>query len=53
MHHVHLMLESPWLSLSQPVPKNLRSFRWRGLRPYGILNALPIHLEGKNNNMEV
>lgn len=34
-------------------PNNYKSFDGRGFQPYGILNALPIQLEGKNFNKEV
>ena len=52
-----IMSISCWKSLdSSPLnqsPNTLEAFDGRGFHPYGILNALPIHLEGKIVNMEV
>ena len=51
------MSMSCWKSLSSPPlnqsPNTLKAFDGRGSRPYGIINALPIQLEGNIVNMEV
>lgn len=53
MHYVHIMLESHWFPPSQLVSEYFGSFRWERFPMYGILNSLPIELEGKTINLEV
>jgi len=52
-----LMSISFWRALGSPTinqsPTTLKSFDGRGFRPYGILNELPIELEGKMITIEV
>lgn len=53
MYYVDPVLEIAWFSYTQSIPTILKAFDGYGFHPFGILQDLPIEVEGKTVNLDV